>query len=74
MRNQNIMNRVELSFWDLAIPLMSKSEAVRFCIKRGYLLSKQSPKFNWLSGMVLASASLGLGMGYILGAMGASLW
>ncbi|HEX2979083.1 MAG TPA: hypothetical protein VHO48_02355 [Anaerolineaceae bacterium] len=71
MKKNTLTQKIEIAFWNQAIPLMSESKAVQFCIQQGYVALRQSGKMSWVPAVLLASASLGLGMGYILGLMGA---
>ncbi len=70
---KNILNRAELSFWDVTIPLMTRSALVRRCF-RGIYSATHSGKFTWIPAMIVTWAGFGLLAGFVLGRMGASLW
>ncbi len=71
MNTPTIINKIELTFWDHAIPLMSESKTVQSLVKQMYVFTQSPRQATWIPAAVLASAFLGLGMGYIIGIFGA---
>jgi len=74
MTHISLLQRIELTFWDRAIPLMSESETVRYCIRKFYDVSRSEVKLGWLPALLVASATVGLSMGFLLGRLGAIAW
>jgi hypothetical protein len=75
MLAHNLINRVELSFWDMLIPLMSNSPIVQKIIRRGYAFSRENDlNAMWIPAVIAACAAFGLLAGFTLGHMGVSLW
>ncbi len=69
-----VFNRIELSFWNIIIPLMSNSSLFRRCFRSAYSLTRSSHNLAWIPAIVFTWASLGLLAGFFLGRMGATLW
>jgi hypothetical protein len=67
MNTPNILNKIELSFWNRAIPLMTESRMVQSLVRKTYLYAKEPRRASWIPAAILASAGLGLGLGIILG-------
>jgi ABC-type sulfate transport system permease component len=63
-----LFQRLELSFWDVFIPLMHKSPPVRFIVPRVYRLI-HSPEFRQTVKLSLAIAFFGLILGFIFGVL-----
>jgi hypothetical protein len=75
MLAHNFINRVELSFWDVIIPLMSNSPFVQKIIRHGYAFTRENnTNAIWIPAMIAACAAFGLLAGFTLGHMGISLW
>jgi hypothetical protein len=74
MTQVSLLQRIELTFWNRAIPLMSESETVRYCIRKAYDVSRREVRFGWLPALLIASATVGLSMGFLLGRLGAIAW
>jgi hypothetical protein len=73
MNTPNILHKIELSFWDRAIPLMTDSKTVQSLVRQAYYYLKNPRKASWVPAALLLSASLGLGMGYVMGVLGLNL-
>lgn len=61
-----IVQRLELQFWLVIIPLIRRSRLLRFIFARGYLLARQ----RFVSGLLIPATItilLGLATGYTLG-------
>lgn len=71
MNTPTIINKLELTFWDHAIPLMSESKTVQSLVRQMYSFTQNPRQATWIPAAILASASLGLGMGYVIGIFGA---
>jgi len=63
-----ILHNLELSFWDTFIPMMNKSESVRYIIPRIYRLL-HIKEFQSTVKLTLVITILGLMIGFILGAL-----
>ena len=63
-----LLHQIEISFWDAFIPLMYQSRLVRFVVPRVYLIL-HNKEFKKSMGIIFAFASLGLIVGFILGAL-----
>ncbi len=74
MNTNTIFTRVELSFWNILISLMSNSPLFQRCFRSAYTLTRSSRIPAWLPMLVISWASLGLLAGFVIGRMGASLW
>lgn len=64
----SILQRVELNFWQLVIPLIRESRVIRFFLQKMYALFRN----KFLGGFFLpaaVSAGLGLFFGYIGGVL-----
>lgn len=59
-----IINRIELSFWDMTIPLLSDSFFVRSSVKKAYELFRQKMVLGSL--YILSWGGIGLITGYLL--------
>lgn len=69
MNIQGSFNKLEATFWDSIIRLMSSSPMVQHMIKRGFELIKDK-EIVWLAGIILAWTAAGLTVGYFLGFQG----
>jgi len=74
MYAKNIVTRVELSFWNILIALMSNSPLFQRCFRGVYALTRSNRTLTWISAMVITWASLGLLAGFVIGRMGATIW
>ncbi len=61
---KKIATRVELAFWDLAIPLLSKSEFVRGSVRSVH--SVCATKSNWIVPIVLSWLAIALIAAFLL--------
>jgi len=69
MTRINMLHKLEISFWDRAIPLMSESYFVRQWIREAYAIHLQPTRGVWIPATLMISASLGFGMGYMISVM-----
>lgn len=74
MGTQPILQKMEISFWDIVIPLLSSSPAFRQIFKAAYKVIRTRRSLIWIPPLVITWASVGLITGLILGRMGAVLW
>ncbi|HEX7433380.1 MAG TPA: hypothetical protein VF326_06960 [Anaerolineaceae bacterium] len=59
-----LINKIEISFWDITIPLLSESSFVRSSLKRVYQISQR--KLIWGSFYVFTWGGIGLVTGIAL--------
>lgn len=71
---QALFHKLEITFWDLIIPLMTNSPAFQKLFRRVYHSVRSNPRIAWAPPLVLAWAGLGLVTGLILGHTGITLW
>ena len=58
-----ISKQVELRFWNIAIPVLTRSSLVRFIIRKGYrLYSEKTLSLRIATGLVIACAGFASGM------------
>ena len=74
MMAQNIADRVELSFWNAVIFLLSNSKAAQKVYRYFYSLKRSNANLVWIPAMVLTWAGIGLVAGFVAGRMGVTLW
>ena len=74
MLGQNVANRVELSFWNVVIYLLSNSKLTQKVYRAIYDFKRTNPNMAWIPMTVLAFAGMGLLAGFVAGRMGVSLW
>ncbi len=74
MLGQNVANRVELSFWNVVIYLLSNSKLAQKVYRSAYEFKRANPTAAWIPMMVLGFAGAGLLAGFVAGRMGVSLW
>ncbi len=74
MLGQNVANRVELSFWNVVIYLLSNSKPVQQVYRYIYQIKRSNASLAWIPMTVLACAGIGLAAGFVAGRMGISLW
>ncbi len=74
MLGQNVANRVELSFWNVVIYLLSNSKLAQKVYRSVYEFKRTNPSIAWIPMTVLAFAGVGLVAGFVAGRMGVSLW
>jgi len=70
MLNSHLVQKIEIRFWDQAIPLMSTSRAVQTLIRETYSLTRDRKTIPWIPAVLVFSASFGLGIGYLIGLSG----
>ena len=70
MNTPTIINKIELTFWDHAIPLMSESKTVQAFVRKMYPYTKNPKNLTRVSAAILGSAGFGLLMGYFIGIYG----
>ncbi len=73
MMQSQLFQKIEIGFWDQAIPLMSSSKPVQKLIRETYKLSRDRNIIRWIPAVLLCSAGFGLGLGYFIGAAGGVL-
>ncbi|HVN56391.1 MAG TPA: hypothetical protein VMT46_18840 [Anaerolineaceae bacterium] len=73
MHAPNILNKIEISFWDRAIPLMTESKTVQSFIRQTYQYLEDPRKARWIPAAILLSAGFGLGLGYVMGSLGLAI-
>ncbi len=61
----HLINKIELSFWDVTIPLLSQSAFVRKSLQNAYTIVQR--KLLWGSIFVFSWGALGLVTGFTLG-------
>ena len=59
-----LINKIEISFWDITIPLLSESSFVRSSLKKVYQISQR--KLIWGSCYILTWGGIGLVTGIAL--------
>lgn len=69
MNLQGNLNKLEATFWESIIKLMSNSPTVQRLIRKGFLIIKEK-EVTWLIGLVLAWTAAGLTVGYFMGFQG----
>ncbi len=74
MLGQNFANRVELTFWNTVIYLLSNSKPAQAAYRYGYELKRTNASLAWIPMTVLVCAGIGLFAGFVAGRMGVSLW
>ncbi len=74
MMAQQITDRLELSFWNLVIFLLSNSKFAQKAYRCGYQLKRSNANLVWVPAVVFAWAGIGLVAGFVAGRMGVSLW
>jgi hypothetical protein len=74
MLGQNFANRVELTFWNTVIYLLSNSRPAQAAYRYGYELKRSNANLAWIPMTVLACAGIGLFAGFVAGRMGVSIW
>lgn len=62
----SIFQRIELSFWQIAIPLIRESKLIRFILMHIYRIAQRKFLSGFIAPMAL-TAALGLAAGYIGG-------
>ncbi|MBL6965242.1 MAG: hypothetical protein ISR60_01695 [Anaerolineales bacterium] len=62
----SILQRMELSFWQIAIPLIRESKLLRFILTHFYGVSRKQIIISFIAPTAL-TAALGLAAGYIGG-------
>ncbi len=70
---QTIYRKLEITFWDIIIPIMSNSPAFRKVFRHIYLAFRDHANIAWAPPFILAWAGLGLVTGLLLGHTGISL-
>lgn len=63
------MQKLEATFWESVIYLMSSSRVIQTIIRKTFNLVKEREAF-WLAGLVMAWTAAGLTVGYFLGFQG----
>ncbi len=74
MMAQQITDRLELSFWNLVIFLLSNSKFAQKAYRYGSQLKRSNANLVWIPAVVVAWAGIGLVAGFVAGRMGVSLW
>ncbi len=74
MMAQDIADRVELSFWNAVIFLLSNSKTAQKAYRYFYHLKLNDAKFVWIPAMIFVWAGVGLLAGFVAGRMGVTLW
>ena len=74
MMAQNIANRLELSFWNMVIFLLSNSRPAQKVYRYFYGLKRSNGSLVWIPAVIFAWAGIGLIAGFLAGRMGVSLW
>ncbi len=73
--NNRYLDRLELLFWNIVIPLMTYSGFFRGCVRHAYAISRTDSKsLVWLPPQVFIWGCTGLLAGFILGLLGLRLW
>lgn len=70
MINSQFVQKVEIRFWDQAIPLMSSSKPVQLLIRETYRLTRERKMIRWIPALFVFSAGFGWGVGYLIGIAG----
>jgi len=60
------IRKIEASFWETIINLMTNSSTFQALIKKGFEIVKDH-EFLWLAGLILAWTAAGLTVGYFFG-------
>lgn len=71
---KNLYYHVEISFWNLVIPVMSNSPSFRRIFRAVLLFLRDHKEVAWAPTLVLAFAGLGLLAGFVIGRLDAGLW
>jgi hypothetical protein len=74
MLAHTVANRVELSFWNVVIYLLSNSRLTQKLYRYLYEQKRAYPNLAWVPMTVVAFAGIGLVAGFVAGRMGVSLW
>lgn len=74
MNNSTILHKIEITFWDRAIPLMDESRAVQKIVRESYRFKQNKRLATWMPAVIIASGGFGWGLGYLIGLMGALLF
>jgi hypothetical protein len=69
MNFQGSVNKIEATFWESIIKLMSNSPAFQNLVRKTFHVVKEK-EVVWLTGLVLAWTAAGLTVGYFLGFQG----
>jgi hypothetical protein len=70
MMQAQFIQKMEIRFWDQAIPLMSTSRPVQKLIRETYKLTHDRKLIPWIPAALVFSAGFGLGLGYLIGMSG----
>jgi hypothetical protein len=71
---KNIYYHVEISFWNLVIPMMTNSPQFRRIFRSVMLFFRDHRELLWAPTLVFAFAGLGLLAGFVIGRVNAGLW
>ncbi len=71
---KNIYYHVEISFWNMVIPVMSSSPRFRRIFRSLLIFFRDHKEIAWAPMLVLGFAGLGLFAGFIIGRVGSGLW
>jgi hypothetical protein len=74
MMAQHFADRIELSFWNVVIYLLSNSKPAQKIYRTAYGLKRSNTNLMWIPVVVIAWAGIGLLAGFVAGRMGVSLW
>jgi hypothetical protein len=70
MMQSQFIQKIEIGFWNQAIPLMTSSKPVQKLIRDAYQLSRDRNLVRWIPAILICSAGFGLGLGYFIGTAG----